>query len=198
MNKKEILILGDSIVCGAFDFFMGGWTRRLASYFKKENSSFKVYSNGVIGNDTRKLINNFEKEIKNRKSYIIIFSIGINDTQIVANQTRISIDEFKNNITTLCEKAKKVSSKIVFVGLNRINDIKAKSVWWNSKKTYKNEIIEKYDLILKAILGEKRIEYIEISDIFEDKTLLYDDIHPNARGHQKIFERVKKKLIQII
>ena len=187
---KKIVILGDSIVWGAADLQKGGWPNRLISYFRKNKSAVKIYSKGIIGNDTGKLINDFDEEVKNQNPDVIIFAIGINDAQITNGQSRISLKQFEQDLILLISMAKKFAPKVIFIGLSRVSDRSSKSVWWSRDKSYDNNVIEKYDSELKMIAGKHSCDYIPVSDIFENDELLWDGIHPNSKGHQKMSERI--------
>jgi len=195
-EKKEIFIFGDSIVWGVFDFIKGGWPRRLEEYLKTNVTGIKVNRYGIIGNDTRRLLKEFEMKTGNSKPDIIIFAIGINDSQIINSQSRIPLEEFQSNLNQLIEKAKRYTQQVVFIGLSRVDDIKAQLVWWSRKGSYLNEVINKYDSALKSVIEEKDCFYVEVADIFVDKSLLSDGVHPNSKGHQKLFEKVKNYLHQ--
>ncbi len=195
-EKKEIIIFGDSIVWGVFDYIKGGWSRRLDEYFKANKAGIKVNRHGVIGNDTRRLLNEFEEKIGNSKPNIIIFAIGINDSQITDDRPRISLEEFQSNLNKLIEKAKRHTQQVVFIGLSRVDDIKARVVWWSRKGSYLNEAINKYDAVLKSVVEEKDCFYVEVADIFADKSLLSDGVHPNSEGHRKLLAKVKESLLK--
>jgi len=109
------------------------------------------------------------------------------------------LEEFKVNIQELIDRAQKISSKIIFVGLTPVDEPKTTPIPWNTDKSYTNENIKKYNEIIKSICQEKSIYFIEIFEkwINQDyKNLLEDGLHPNSAGHKKIFETVKDFLIQ--
>ena len=181
---------------GAFDFIKGGWSRRLEEYFKTNKIAIKVNRHGLIGNDTERLLKEFGTKTDNRKPDIIIFAVGINDSQVINSQPRIPIEEFRDNLNQLIEKAKRYTQQVVFIGLSRVDDIKAQLVWWSRKGSYLNEVINKYDAVLKSVVEEKNCFYVEVADIFVDKSLLSDGVHPNSEGHRKLFAKVKESLLK--
>ncbi|MGC9311002.1 MAG: SGNH/GDSL hydrolase family protein, partial [Candidatus Aenigmatarchaeota archaeon] len=68
---------------------------------------------------------------------------------------------------------------------------------WNPKKNYNNERILEYNKILDEICGKKEITFVELLSLFEERgkeSLLFDGLHPNSKGHELIFQEVKKSL----
>jgi len=207
----RILIFGDSIVYGAWDRGKeGGWVQRLRKFldekhFIEPDFEYSVYNLGVSGNTIGELLERFEFETKQRleegEEIIIIFQIGINDSQFVIseNKLRTSPEKFKENIQNLIKVAKIFTQKIIFVGLTLVDESKTTPIPWNPNKIYKNENIKRNNEIIKSVCKENNIYFIEIFDKWlksDYKNLLEDGLHPNSPGHQKIFETVKDFLIQ--
>ena len=207
----RILIFGDSIVYGAWDRGKeGGWVQRLRKFldekhFIEPDFEYSVYNLGVSGNTIGELLERFEFETKQRleegEEIIIIFQIGINDSQFVIseNKLRTSPEKFKENIQNLIKVAKIFTQKIIFVGLTLVDESKTTPIPWNPNKIYKNENIKRNNEIIKSVCKENNIYFIEIFDKWlksDYKNLLEDGLHPNSQGHQKIFEIVKDFLIQ--
>lgn len=203
----QILIFGTSITYGAWDK-EGGWVTRLRKYIDNKiigsNNTYHylLYNLGVSGDNTLGLLERFDIETKLRigdEDTIIIFSIGTNDSQFVniTGQNRVSPEEFEKNLKKLIDMARKYTDKILMTGIMPVDDKKMDPIPWSPEKSYKNEFIKQYDALVKKVCSEKKIDFIEMLDEFmkEDyKTLLYDGVHPNAQGHEKIYEIVKNHL----
>lgn len=201
------MIFGASITYGAWDK-EGGWAQRLRKFLDERalpdlDSYYLTYNLGISGDKTEELLERFEFEAEQRidedAENIFIFSIGINDSQFVRSQNghRVPPEKFRKNIQKLIELAKKFSLKIVFVGLTPVDETKTLS--WMEHKSYKNEYIKKYDQIVKAVCKEKKIKFIGVLNEFgkgDYKSLLQDGLHPNTRGHQKIFGIIKNFLVK--
>ncbi|MCD6279715.1 hypothetical protein J7J26_03010 [Candidatus Micrarchaeota archaeon] len=204
----QILIFGDSIAYGAWDK-EGGWVQRLKKFLDKKdltdpNFYCLVYNLGVSGNNSKDLLERFEFETKQRlkenEETIIIFAIGVNDSQFVHSERnhRVPINKFKDNIQKLIKLTQKFSSKIIFVGLTPVDETKTTPIPWSTDKSYKNEYIQKYNETIKNICDENKIYFIEIFEKLKEMSyqeLLEDGLHPNSEGHQKIFEIVREFLI---
>ncbi len=209
-----ICVFGDSTAYGAFDK-EGGWVQRFRRFLEKRMTPhqevyYVVYNCSVSGDTTTDLLKRFEVECHARyhesveiykESFIVIFSIGMNDTQILHNEgsIRISEDEFKNNIGKLIELARKFTSNIIFVGFYPIEEGKVSPLPWNANISYKYDYVEVYDKIFQSICEKNNLPFIDIFNQFSKtdyKNLLSDGLHPNSEGHEKIFEVVKDFLIK--
>jgi lysophospholipase L1-like esterase len=208
-----ILIFGDSITNGAWDYEEGGWPNRLRKFLDQmafpSLSSFRVYNLGISGNTTEDVLKRFENEcksriseiIKYRNEIVIIFQIGLNDTQLVLKKKkiRISYKKFMKNIIKLIGKAFKFTEKIVFIGLTPVEEQKVNPMPWNTTVSYKNDYIKKYNEFLRSVCKENDVYFIEFFDEwikFNYKILLEDGAHPNPEGHKKMFETIKKFLFK--
>ena len=199
MKDINILIFGDSITYGAWDKEKGGWANRLRLALENDNSNnyYNVFNLGISGDVTEGIKNRFDNECKIRfakeDNTIIIFSIGINDTQNIKDKYRVSLETFKNNIIALINSAKKYTDNILFIGLTKVDESKVTPLPWNKDKCYLNNKITIFDKELKNICLENNIDYLYIYDLLEVDEL-FDGLHPNNVGHQKICDKVKTKI----
>ncbi len=199
---STICVFGASITWGAVDPEHGGWVGRLKTFLDLErNFEIDVYNLGVSDDKSTDLLKRFDVECKAREPNIILISIGINDSQYIndKNNLRTPPEEFKSNIQKLIKIGQAFTSKIVFVGFNPVDESKTMPIPWSSEKYYTNENVKKYNNIVESVCEENSLPFVEI---FEEwmklnyKELLEDGLHPNPKGHQKIFEAVKDFLIQ--
>ncbi len=200
----QILVFGDSITWGACDSDKGGWVERLKVYVG-EHYEGSVYNLGVSGDTTEDLLERFEFETTHRleedEETIIIFDIGINDSQFIhsQNSNKVPPQEFQGNLQKLINLAQKFSSKIVFVGLFPVDETKTIPIPWDKDKSYKNEYIKKYNNTIRSMTEENKLYFIDVFNkllSLNYQILLEDGLHPNAEGHQKIFETVRGYLIE--
>lgn len=198
--SKRICIWGDSIAYGAGDIELGGWVNRLAVYLRKEDRGYRAYNLGVSGNISEEVVERFSAEAKARNPELIIFAVGINDTQYLGKEDRVRVTEedFTKNINELVKQAKGFTDKIAFVNCNPIDEDKTNPIPWHTNRNYNNERIETNNKIIKDICDKEKLQYIDIHSKFlakEDyKDLLFDGLHPNEDGHKLIFETVKDNL----
>lgn len=200
-----IVVFGDSITYGCWDYDQGGWVNRLRTFLDKKIYS-RVYNLGISGEKTTDLLERFESECKMRLSEdieelsIIIIAIGINDSQFIhdKNDNRTPLEEFKENIKKLIEISKNFKSKTVFVGLTLVDESKTTPIPWDKNKSYKNGYIQKYNETIKSVCKESGIYFVEIFEKMiklNYKKMLEDGLHPNSNGHKVIFEAVRDFLI---
>lgn len=198
MKDIDILIFGDSITYGTQDSEKGGWVNRLRLTLENKGEIyFNIYNLGVPGDTTINLKKRFDSECSFRFNMdaktIIIFSIGINDSQIINGKSSIYINDFRENIIELIEKVKKFSSYILFIGLTKVDDDRVMPVSWDYNIRYSNHEIIKYNKELKNICEEKSVEFLDVFDLLSIKDL-DDGLHPNDSGHQKLCEEILKYL----
>jgi len=193
----NICVFGDSIAWGAYDPEYGGWVNHLQSYF--ESLDHFIYNLGVPGDLTTDLLVRLEDEAKCREADVIIFAIGINDVRLISSASSDYTPDihFRSNIEKLYEKAKKITSKIIFVGLNSVDETKIKLVLRGSGKAYINENIKRLDQIIKKFCLEKNLIFIPMSNLLNSDDF-FDGLHPNTQGHNKIFEIMKLEIESVI
>ena len=191
----NILIFGDSITWGAYDPEQGGWATRLRNYFEEKDSNTNVYNLGISGDTTADLLERIETETKSREPNLIIFAIGINDAQFIhsTNGLRVSLDEFQQNLAKLLSVAKKFTDKVVFVGLTKVDESKTTPIPWNTDKSYTNENIKRLDSAIEKFCEDNKLKFIPMESVIGNDDLI-DGLHPNTRGHIKMFERMKSEI----
>lgn len=198
-----ICIFGDSITWGAVDSEGGGWATRLRNYFESKgervDQDVDVYNLGISGDNTDDLISRFSVEMKAREPDVVVFAIGINDSQFVIseNKNRVSIEKFRDNLKKMISAAEAEGCKIILIGLTRVDESKTSPIPWNTNKKYQNRDIERYDTEIKAIGYQNGLEYIDMSRILQSEDL-EDGLHPNINGHRKMFERIKEEVESVL
>ncbi|MBM3234112.1 hypothetical protein FJZ19_03385 [Candidatus Pacearchaeota archaeon] len=185
---STICIFGDSITYGACDYEFGGWANRIVLFLNKlDDFDLTAYNLGIPGDTTNSLLTRFNIEAKARNPNIIIFAVGINDSQ----DSTITLTKFKENLVNLIKKAREFTNEILFVGLTPVDE----SISGIKEDNYFNEKIKKYDLEIKKVCNEEKLKYIDISGLISSKEL-EDGLHPNSKGHEKIFVRAREFLIK--
>lgn len=197
--KKNICIFGDSIVWGAFDMEKGGWANRLKIFLGKEFKDVAVYNLGVSGDITDDISERFQSESRVCEANVVMFAIGINDSQYIKskNNPRTPLEKFKNNLKDLIAKSRVFTSKIVFIGLTDIDESKTMPIPWRPDTYYDNENISLYDQALKSVCEEEKVFYLDMRGVL-DKTNLPDGLHPDSKGHEKMFLHIKDFLVKNI
>lgn len=189
MNKDNVSIFfGDSIVYGLNDNELGGWVNRIRLKLEKESKSNFVINLGIPGQTSKDILKRFESELKNRFNEVdkfnLIFSFGIKDS-LLLNTDDNYINEFRENLLKIINISNNYTSNIYFIGL-----IEPKV---NIRKEYVLKSVKSINKCIKDICEDNQIRYIKINDVLT-KNNLYDGLHPNSVGHQKISELVFEEI----
>ncbi len=195
MKKPEsICVFGDSTAWGAWDLEKGGWVNRLWFHLAKRDEDYvELYNCSVSGGTTNTILERFESEAKIRKAEALIFQSGGNDAAYIdtPDNFMVSEEKFRGNIQEIITKAKKITDKIIFVDLKNCDESKTTPVWWMNYFAT-NENIKRYKNIMHEVCAANNISIIGLPEFTNDE---FDDgLHPNAFGHEKIFQIVKRFL----
>jgi lysophospholipase L1-like esterase len=195
--EKNVCIFGDSIAWGKADTEKGGWANRLKIFFEKEDEDIEVYNLSVSGNITDDVLEKMVTESQMRQANLLIFAIGINDSQYIKakDNPRTSLDKFKNSLRELIAQSRKFTKEIVFLGFTDIDESKTMPIPWKKDVYYDKENVTIYDQALKSVCEEEKVSYINMKGVIKLEDLA-DGVHPNSIGHEKIYQRVKDFLIK--
>jgi lysophospholipase L1-like esterase len=208
-------VFGDSITYGAWDR-EGGWTTRLKVALAKkivrkeqtesDYSMSIIYELGVSGDSTSELLERFEKELRARtalleeEEVLVIFQIGINDAGELNKYQRAKIankKRFEANINKLIAKSKSIADYTVFLGLTPVDEKKTNLIYSTGEHSFLNKNIRTYDRMISRACKKEGVIYIDLYSEFVKRgyaRLLFDGLHPNSAGHEKIFKTVCSRL----
>lgn len=198
MSKPEsICVFGDSVSWGAWDIEKGGWVNRLWLYVgKRDNDYVEIHNLSISGGTTTDILNRFENEARVRKADAIIFQTGGNDasSRKTLGGNIVPIEKFKANIEEIIARAKLITGRIIFCDLRNCDETKTMPVWWDEDLSFQNNELERYTLAMREICERNSILYIDLPHLENSEFDEQDGLHPNASGHDKIFNRVKNFL----
>jgi acyl-CoA thioesterase I len=186
----RILCIGDSITWGAFDLELGGWVNRLRLYYDNDHrGEGGVYNLGVSGDKVSDVLKRFDVEVRARSRAEIkpiILAIGINDSPHDSHPEGTDPDLFERQYRELVTKSRAVTDTVIIIGpTNILSDHPA-------RHGYKNETIRPYKEIIKKTAADEKMPYIDVFESIAEKDLQLDGLHPEAGGHEKIFQKVKE------
>lgn len=207
----RVLVFGDSITYGAWDS-EGGWVQRLRKkldfeQIKDSDKFYLVYNLGISGETSTDLLNRIKQEAIARREGdgkegdVIVIQIGGNDSSILSGKPKTTLLKFEKNIRKIIAIGRKISKKVVFVGMTPAYEDKTMPVSWNPNLYYDNNSRRKYGNALKQICKKEKVLFIDIFEKFYKSNyinLLEDGLHPNSKGHLLIFRIVSAKLKKII
>ena len=193
--KGNICVLGDSIVYGAWDEEKHGYVNRLREDLKENKQVENVYALGILGETTAGLLKRLDSELTPRTPNTIIIGIGINDTIYIKTkqQESINIKEFINNISKIIAIATTYTNNILMLGLTNVIEERTTPILWNDNEMYFNDTIKKYDIALEDYCNMNKVQYLKLFDLLQQTDFSDDGIHPNEKGHEKIYKAIKKK-----
>ena len=199
----RIAIFGDSIAWGASDKEFGGWVERLKIYFynqKRDKNRISIYNRGVSGDTSEDLLKRIETELESLKPNWIIIEIGKNDFLFYSDTKKFAVDKkkFEKNLYRLIEISKKFSNNILFIGIGNIEDSKTNPFnGLTGKECYTEDNSKNYNRVIEKVCKQQNIIFIPMFNILE-KEDLHDGLHPNAKGHEKIFKTVLPVVKEVI
>ncbi len=156
-------------------------------------SPSEVYVFGIDGDTADGILKRFDCEMKTPLYGIdtVIFAIGINDA-VITKDGNVFCEEsvFEQNMRALCTCARTYVTKIVIVGLTKVNESLVNPLPQSTNgKCYTNERIEKFNAILRTVATEEKCFFVENMHSVKERDLA-DGLHPNSKGHEKIFHNV--------
>lgn len=192
--RMNICIFGDSITWGSYDPDSGGWCNLLRNHLEKINPDVSVYNLGICGDTSTTLLKRIAGEAARRDAGIIVIAIGTYDYSLVApnNENWVSKVEYENNLKQILIASQNIAKRIIFMGLTPVDDSKTQPLPQSPEYTYLEREMVVYSGILKRFCESKGVEYIGLDNIITSSDLS-DGLHPNSKGHKKIFGRVKKR-----
>ncbi len=191
MKKPEsICVFGDSTSWGAWDEEKGGWVNRLWLHVGIRDENYvEIYNCSVSGGTTDAIIARLESEAKIRNADALIFQTGGNDASHDSSGKFLNtVEKFEENIKEIIHRAKKITDKIIFLDLKNCDESRTMPVSWDDQWC-SNENIIKYSKVMERVCGEENVLFIDIPKIENEE--FEDGLHPNAKGHEKIFQTVK-------
>lgn len=207
MNNLRILIFGDSIGQGFYDEIGGGWVQRLQRDFfrdsiegKNEVNIINLSVSGHTSHDVLKRVQ-FETEMRSRHDILTVLAIGTNDSYERSGIRCTEEDIFEQNIIEIIKIAQSFG-KMIILGVSACVDDRVQPTAWDSTVIYKNELLRRYEGILEKVAAINNIDFVPLwlktNKSQQNEETLPDGIHPNAAGHELIYNEVKKKLEGLI
>lgn len=197
--RNKIVVFGDSITFGAWDKECGGWVNRLRLSVDNDKRIEKshVFNMGISGQVTEEILDRIDDEcarrIREDAINTVILAAGINDTQIIKGEIRVPESDFMFNVRSLIRHAKRYADNVLYVGLTRVDESRTNPWAGDRSKSWRNEIIGRYDRIIEKICAEEGVDYLRVFDL-TDPLSNYDGLHPAADGHRQLAEAVCSRI----
>ena len=196
MNK--VLIFGDSIVFGRGVKKNQSWPSLLIHRFDQiDNKDTIIFNLGVPGETSDNLRRRFDLECSvrikpqdNSQMTTIIVAIGLNDAKSFDQpqnyQTKLSF--FEQNLIEIIKLGQKYTQNIILIGCTKVDEKKTRF----NQIFFLNRNIRIFNKSIKKIALNNRLQYVPIFEEWSSadiqSLLTNDGIHPNEKGHKKIYK----------
>lgn len=195
----HIAVFGASIAYGCWDLEKGGWVNRLRLCLDNDSHYHLIYNFGVPGNNSVELAKHIDSQAPSVEPDVIIVTIGVNDSALLKDKTnRIGLETYGMNVRVILQTAKKHADRVIFLGLAPVDEHLSAPVSWDNESFYRNAEIMRYNDVAQQACTEAEAEFLDAyrklatSEIY--RTSLGDGLHPDALGHQLIYEMVRDAL----
>lgn len=194
---EHICVFGTSTAWGAWDHELGGWVNRLRLDIEKEYEAF-IYNCGISGETTQDMLKRLRVEAEARKADVIVIAVGVNDSGKLNGEYWVEPSDFEKNLRVLIDQSSNLAEHILLATPTQINDSKLQPVPWRAELTYDNNDVIRYAEIIKEVGDELGVTVIDNSESLSIEDLDEDGLHPNEKGHEKIYQAVKRVVLDEI
>lgn len=188
----NIAVLWDSITFWAYDREQGWRVERLKLWWFQQDDLL-VYNRWISWYSTQDFINDDRAKLlcQTKQFDTIIIALWSNDSRWNSStqQYNVSLDQFQRNLLDLFEVIKIHTKHIIFLWLITVDETKTTPIPRKTNLSYNNDAIKQYNQTIQDFTYHNNVDYIHLYDLLDNNDL-DDGLHPNASGHQKIFEKV--------
>lgn len=201
------ILFGDSIGFGVGDFKNGGWATQLKLFIDQQRQSkdHNFINLSISGDTTRNILARMEREATLRmrqdppEAFTYLIAIGANDSKRDKSnpENDISAVEYEKNVRQIIEIGENLSKEVILIGLIPVDE--ARTTPYKENKYYLVGVLEEYNNILLKIAKEKGLRFVNLFPDWKKMNLpelFADGLHPNTRGHQIMFETIKRELFE--
>ncbi len=168
--NPAIVCFGDSLTQGT-----GATNGETYPYFLQKLTNLTVVNAGIHGDTSQQGLNRVE-EIFQFKPFMVIVEFGANDFF-----KKIPIETTKQNIENIIDKIQKTGAIAVIASTedNQLPDLKR---------------------ILLEISKDTKAPFISgiLNEIWTDRSLFADDLHPNSAGYKLVAEKVYRGIAPLL
>lgn len=192
---KSLCVFGSSVTWGTGDKKRGGWANRLQDYLSNQSKRgyTKLYNLGISNDTTSDILKRFQREALARRANGLIFFAGNNDAsyKYKTGVFRIPLSQFEKNLEEIIKRGKKITRNIIFICTRNFDETKTIPVSW-ADDCFTNKNMKRYNQKIKEVCKRNKVLFLDTGELKKDE--FYDGLHPNKKGHEKIFQKVAKFL----
>jgi len=179
---KKILVLGDSLSAGLGVDYRQSWPLLVQEELNKAGYDYTVINAGISGDTTSGGLSRLPKLISFHQPEILILELGGND-----GLRGTPLGSIENNLRRMIELSNKAGADVLMMGVQLPPNYGAS--YTTSFEAIFANLSDEFGLVL--VKGE-------LADMIKDGLMQPDGIHPNAKGHKIIYQKVWTELSGLI
>ncbi len=211
----RIFCFGDSITYGESDTGSGGWVELLKRFYLNQDpkglpQKTLVYNLGIASETVDGLEQRFSNELASRISSkadnVVVLSYGINDLTKITdrfgkNKNRVPLDYFVNKLQSCIELALDKNIRVIVTTILPFasQDDGLENIYHEVRFA---KDVDLYNQAIKLMSDSTGCTLLDLNLEFlnqqREQLLAGDGLHPNEKGHQLIFNRVKDVLDALV
>ena len=208
---KTISVIGDSIANGYFDLGMMGWVARTIQKLQAdENYGIYARNFAVSGDRIIDCLHRFRSQVVSNPGDCLVIACGSNDiARWGTRESERSLSEAVRLETwdKLLTEARRIFTKIYILQIMPVDEsrIPIRQNIFGQNQYYRNDDIASYNELLKEIATRFDCQYVSFDDLLASvhwPDHLFDDIHPNEKGHElvatRMYDILKKDLLESV
>ena len=181
-SAKKILVLGDSLSAGLGVDYKQSWPLLVQEELNKAGYDYTVINAGISGDTTSGGLSRLPKLISFHQPEIVILELGGND-----GLRGTPLGSIENNLRRMIELSNKAGVDVLMMGVQLPPNYGAS--YTTSFEAIFANLSDEFGLVL--VKGE-------LADMIKDGLMQPDGIHPNAKGHKIIYQKVWTELSGLI
>lgn len=145
--------------------------------YLSEYTQIPIINAGVTGDTTADALIRLKEEVLDRNPDIVLVLLGGNDL-LKGNGEEV----VRTNLKTIIREIQKIGAKVILIGGSK-------------------QLAPSFEMVFEKIAREEKTAgYVPdvLRGLLLRKDLLFDDIHPNDRGHKIIAERILPALEKVL
>jgi lysophospholipase L1-like esterase len=88
------------------------------------------------------------------------------------------MDEFRVNIEKIISLSKKTTNRILFLGINQVDETKTSQLDYKPGEYYENSDLKEYNQCIANICKKNNINFVSMRDVL-DPSQFEDGLHPD-------------------
>jgi lysophospholipase L1-like esterase len=192
--QYKIVVLGDSITKGVRPGVKEEETfaALLEAGLKKEGIRAEVVNAGIGGETSAMALLRLREQVIDKKPKLVAIMYGTNDAFVDKgkNAARITMEEYRTNLTTMVTELRKAGIKPVLMTPTRWGNQAAPDGSGNNP----NKNLEPYIKVVRDVARKSKVPLVDhyeawskaLAEGTDIETWMTDHGHPNPKGHEEI------------